>query len=60
MIIRKLGEGTDLGGNMNSISVLFQLAGPSCGLRDTDLGVTPIEIVHEVMGMNSSLAKKRE
>lgn len=37
-----------------------QLWAQGCGLRDTDLGVTSIKVVHEVMGMNSSLGKKRE
>lgn len=27
--------------------------------RDSDLGVTSIAAIHEVMGMNSSLGKKR-
>lgn len=45
---------------MSSISGLFNFQGSSCGLRDIDLGVTSMEVVHEVLGMNGSLGKKRE
>lgn len=47
---------------MNCFS-LVEFQGPSQGLRDVgpeiNLGVTSIEVGHEVMGMNSSLGKKR-
>lgn len=35
-----------------------QLWAQRCGLRDTDLGVTSIEVVHNEIGLNGSLGNK--